>query len=491
MKLMTVACNIFSDDSDVEIVREEKNEDLDIIFVSETIHVKEEDKPTSTTDFERETPKSDPTGGDIGFNRSLSISSNLDITLCLNDNPQLQASDQAPLDLSSKTEYDDITDSSDEDSLSSSDDDLFHNIKGPDKINTGSLLSDKVLSIPLGTNDVFNCSRAFPKINNNSFYSLTNNDSKSYYDTLPCSSTGASTTSEQETSQSCQVMDKNSQTTHKTNSTQTFNFMSTSYCAISNSNPSNSVLSKASNQMLWTDSVTSTSKQRLKLSQTLDNRTDNSGSISINSGSNNMNNSGSDSMNNSGSNGIDNRCGSHGNGIDFCSDAEKLLQDLDFLNSTILTTPDKCQNKALLQDINFFDNSTVNTTDKSHPKLCRVLSMPDDYPTSSAQIMTGVKRTLSEKNQKSKSDDKILPPKKQTRYLKHQSSDEMTWGSEKCSHCQMSLLGCKVSRCLQGHPSCTTCLEEKVKVVLTAKARVSTCNNIYFLILTIHILLLI
>jgi hypothetical protein len=48
---MTVACNIFSDDSDVEIVREEKNEDLDIIFVSETIHVKEEDKPTSTTDF--------------------------------------------------------------------------------------------------------------------------------------------------------------------------------------------------------------------------------------------------------------------------------------------------------------------------------------------------------------------------------------------------------------------------------------------------------
>ncbi|CAC5409733.1 unnamed protein product [Mytilus coruscus] len=148
-----------NDDSDVEILREERNEDLDIIFVSETIHVKEEEKPSA------ENIKSESKPCDTNFNRSLSISSNLDLTLRLTDNPtppsvdqtpcsnrnsSMSAIDQAPLDLSSKAKYDDITDSSEEgsseedydedgdDDEDDGSDDPF-TVKGPD--NGGNILS--------------------------------------------------------------------------------------------------------------------------------------------------------------------------------------------------------------------------------------------------------------------------------------------------------------------------------------------------------------
>ena len=46
------------------------------------------------------------------------------------------------------------------------------------------------------------------------------------------------------------------------------------------------------------------------------------------------------------------------------------------------------------------------------------------------------------------------------------------WGSESCVSCMVSLLGSPLSRCLQGHATCSHCLQECVKLVLTGKSKV-------------------
>lgn len=397
-----------NDDSDVEILREDKNEDLDIIFVSETIHVKEEEKPASN-DVESE----GPTGTDVGFNRSLSISSSLDVTLRLNDNPPINISalNQSPLDLSSKTEYDDISDSSGDDESLSSDDssnsDIFDQIKGT--IDSGSLLS----SVPLFANSVLNSTSSLTHVHNSAVYNI-------------CSTSS--------TTDTCLRL------LHPPSVPLVQNVILNTCSGDDKTCLSNIVSNMPLSKQSWSSgdlaSTPSTSKHKAVLETDLD-TSDKPTRVNFVKKTELLTR-------------INHDTNSHRKDLvsvsedSFSNDADKLLNDLDFLNST--------------------------QSGSSHLKLCHVLSAPSDE----GSHTTGIKRTLSEHCLKSKSDDKVLPPKKQTRYLNHQSNDlssHSSWGSEKCSHCIMSLLGLKFSRCTQGHPLCTTCLEEKVKVVLTGKAK--------------------
>ena len=59
-----------------------------------------------------------------------------------------------------------------------------------------------------------------------------------------------------------------------------------------------------------------------------------------------------------------------------------------------------------------------------------------------------------------------LPPKKQKRCYSDAVSES------KCTNCEVNLAGQKSSRCPNGHSSCTKCLEERVKLVLTGRAKV-------------------
>lgn len=61
-----------------------------------------------------------------------------------------------------------------------------------------------------------------------------------------------------------------------------------------------------------------------------------------------------------------------------------------------------------------------------------------------------------------------LPPKKQRRYYSNAAH------TETCTKCLSNIVGQKLSQCPNGHSSCTKCLEERVKLVLTGKAKVST-----------------
>lgn len=61
-----------------------------------------------------------------------------------------------------------------------------------------------------------------------------------------------------------------------------------------------------------------------------------------------------------------------------------------------------------------------------------------------------------------------LPPKKQRRYYSNAAH------TETCTKCLGNIVGQKLSQCPNGHSSCTKCLEERVKLVLTGKAKVST-----------------
>lgn len=59
-----------------------------------------------------------------------------------------------------------------------------------------------------------------------------------------------------------------------------------------------------------------------------------------------------------------------------------------------------------------------------------------------------------------------LPPKKQKRYYSDAARDL------KCTNCEVNLNGDKSSCCPNGHSTCTKCLEERVKLVLTGRAKV-------------------
>ena len=73
-----------------------------------------------------------------------------------------------------------------------------------------------------------------------------------------------------------------------------------------------------------------------------------------------------------------------------------------------------------------------------------------------------------------------LPPKKQRRCYGNTSRNIV------CTKCQTNISGKKKSNCPNGHSSCIPCLEDRVKLVLTGKAKVCillshgqgcTCNN--------------
>ncbi|XP_063397891.1 uncharacterized protein LOC134682909 [Mytilus trossulus] len=438
-------------DSDVEILREERNEDLDIIFVSETIHVKEEEKPSA------ENIKSESKPCDTSFNRSLSISSNLDLTLRLTDNPtppsvdqtpcsntnsSMSAIDHAPLDLSSKAKYDDITDSSeegsseddydedDDDDEDTGSDDPFA-IKGPD--NGGSILS-------------------MPRLYNSDQTQPSNCCSKPQsFNISDILSTGNSTQGRKKLPSQIRVLKSYNQTLQPIDSVSSYQIKQdctqSVYSSMTSAGPqqtqhqNNDQSTQSMAQQTICNSVHY--QQTLTLKESHDKMQSQQGiwNPSDHASQSNLSTSGTNSVN--------------------CNPS--------FSSSPNKTVTDICD--ELLQDLDFLNSS--NNSLSSHSKLCKTTSSGDQELKTSPPAV-GIKRTLSEQNLKSKSDDKILPPKKQTRYLYHQSSEETqssSWGSEKCSQCQMSLLGLKLSRCLQGHPSCTTCLEEKVKVVLTGKAK--------------------
>lgn len=62
-----------------------------------------------------------------------------------------------------------------------------------------------------------------------------------------------------------------------------------------------------------------------------------------------------------------------------------------------------------------------------------------------------------------------LPPKKQKRCYSDATRDF------NCANCELNLTGQKSSRCPNGHSTCTKCLEERVKLVLTGRAKVGSC----------------
>ncbi|KAK3101992.1 hypothetical protein FSP39_007965 [Pinctada imbricata] len=65
-----------------------------------------------------------------------------------------------------------------------------------------------------------------------------------------------------------------------------------------------------------------------------------------------------------------------------------------------------------------------------------------------------------------------LPLKKQLHVRCLQERNDMDWRTDSCVNCKISL-GSRTSRCLQGHSTCGPCLEDSVKLVLTGKSKES------------------
>ncbi|KAJ8299068.1 hypothetical protein KUTeg_023128 [Tegillarca granosa] len=196
-----------------------------------------------------------------------------------------------------------------------------------------------------------------------------------------------------------------------------------------------------------------------------------------------------------------------------------LKKDLDFLsnlNDEILTvnssvTTTKClsnseSNGASNSSKSFPDMSNFQTSSdlKTSPNQNLVLtgsilpqSQTTGRPTAVIKSVSSFPSLLTSSSSivctsAGSSDSKQLPPKKQLRCFplgktvscpNSKSSVSVVetgnkWGSEKCSSCVISLLGLKSSRCLQGHVTCGACLEERVKLVLTGKSKVSVYIHI-------------
>ncbi|XP_061178108.1 uncharacterized protein LOC133186799 [Saccostrea echinata] len=129
-------------------------------------------------------------------------------------------------------------------------------------------------------------------------------------------------------------------------------------------------------------------------------------------------------------------------------------------------------------DLDFLSESS--TTTYQHTNSCDTKSPPVSSATPGSALH-GRSYSVS-----SETFTKHLPPKKQSCF--RQASDPgfspvarppspqpscSSWGSEKCTSCNISLLGFRISRCIQGHPTCAFCLEEQVKLVLTGKTKKS------------------
>lgn len=400
--------------------------------MSETIHVKDEDKDLS----EKTKPDCNQ---DVGFNRSLSISSNLDVSLQLNDttlpvagssscNPccdllRPQAGsvihDNVPLNLStSNAKYDDISESSGEESTDSEE-----SASDCDSVSTPKYTRSPVLSMPV----VFQCDDQL-------------SDSMKTVKPLSFSTHNVSlgTNSSHDNSTSCLSLRKDAVDKHlpSVHNKVTCN---------------NSYLQSSNSIVVYPDQGDRNSKGQAELhrnhvAQNQQLFSNNTSCLS----NQNSNSAGASLLNDPGPSSSSNDPSTSSQSKSLEEVFDELVQDLDFLSG-----PVKHQTLSKSASVSFDQCSSAPSGVKPQ----------------------GIKRTLSDQNFKSKHDDKILPPKKQTRYLQHQDSvegsDSSSWRSEKCSQCLRLLLGVKLSRCVQGHPSCTTCLEEKVKVVLTGKIKVS------------------
>lgn len=460
--MIALVTYLITDDSDVEILHEEKNADLDIIFVSETIHVKDEDKDLP------EKTKTD-CSQDVGFNRSLSISSNLDVSLQLNDTSSLpvagssgctpccdllrstaalgsaaapDSQDNVPLNLStSNAKYDDISDSSGEETT-----DTDESSSDCDSVSTPGYTRSPVLAMPV----LFQCDNQLA-------------DSIKSVKPMSFSTHDVSlvTNGPQVQSATC-VSPKNDAAIKNLQSVQ------------NRATCKNSCLqSQSSNNMTVSPSAdqgSSSTIGQLSSSQFIDN---NQGLLKRGTVQTHQHLSNNTS------------CLSNQNSNTVGTSSQVLALDVGASSSSANVTngpSTSSQSKSLeevfdelVQDLDFLSGPV------KHQSLSKSSSVSGDQ-CSSGMKATGIKRTLSDQNFKSKHDDKTLPPKKQTRYLHHQgsvdSSETSSWRSEKCSQCMRLLLGVKLSRCVQGHPSCTNCLEEKVKIVLTGKIKVSYVYNL-------------
>ncbi|XP_062616690.1 uncharacterized protein LOC134278385, partial [Saccostrea cucullata] len=127
-------------------------------------------------------------------------------------------------------------------------------------------------------------------------------------------------------------------------------------------------------------------------------------------------------------------------------------------------------------DLDFLSESSTSTY--QHTGSCDTKSAPVSVAAPGSAVH-GRSYSVS-----SETFTKHLPPKKQSCF--RQASDPgfspaarpvspqpscSSWGSEKCTSCNISLLGFRISRCIQGHPTCAFCLEEQVKLVLTGKTK--------------------
>ncbi|XP_033751396.1 uncharacterized protein LOC117335480 [Pecten maximus] len=460
------------DDSDVEFIHEEKNEDLDVIFVSQ-----------STTTLV--TPKCDEQHTGCGHvvpsvsNRSMSISSSLGMTLTIEDRDL-----NSPLDLSSKkgpSDFSDISEPSDDsDDDSSAIDDLDED-------------SDVIQSLVSGSSKGVDRGDLGCRLNSGSTgdslmqplqdSSLTSNGVTSM-DVLDSSDVTMAVVSSSDTNiptagQGCVLsvpsphvadMDIKPHIPHfKTEKLESFIHVGTK--------TKDGLIPKVAPVLSRPKDLQSTSKGK-------DEET--SGDI-----------------------------------------WDTLKKDLDFLNDTpscpsaqsslsypggsgpgtlsiskILDPthpPYKCMNTSTQSSNNFSISSILNSSASTDPNLrLSQVHVKDKVNASHIHVSSTPKSDTSSPSTSMSVDDlafsnsinKQLPPKKQQRCMRQFScpslrkggassavpsskSQSSCFGWEKCSYCQVSLMGLKSSRCLQGHVTCGMCLEEKVKLVLTGKTKES------------------
>ena len=187
---------------------------------------------------------------------------------------------------------------------------------------------------------------------------------------------------------------------------------------------------------------------------------------------------------------------------------DSIKKDLDFLNDTGCSTttslldptlaPSQCFSKRQRKGGTsaFSINSILNplpTTSSSQDRSDdnTKCSVPDPKVTDTGPGSVNLNQSLSKFPTRSSILNKYLPPKKQSRVRRLFSCPSPTptpvvspalpfkqapGGADDrdvvCSFCKSKIGDRKSSQCLQGHVICQVCLEEKVKLVLTGKTKV-------------------
>ncbi|OWF36366.1 uncharacterized protein LOC110441771 [Mizuhopecten yessoensis] len=463
------------DDSDVEFIHEEKNEDLDVIFVSQ-----------STTTLV--TPKCDEQHTGCGHvipsvpSRNMSISSSLDMTLTIEDRDL-----NSPLDLSSKkgpSDFSDISEASDDsdDDDSSAIDDMDDDSDVIQSLVSGSSKGVDRGDIGCRLNSGGNGDNLMQPLQDSS---LTSNG-VSPIDVLDSSDVTMAVVSSSDTSpptagQGCVLsvpsphvadLDIKPHIPHyKTDKMEPFIHVG--------AKTKDGMIPKGAPVLARPKDLQSTSKGVSKDEEM------SSGDI-----------------------------------------WDSLKKDLDFLNDTpscpsaqsslpypggtgpgtlsiskILDPthpPSKCMNTPAQSSNNFSISSILNSSASTDSNIRLSQGhVKDKVNTSHIHVSSTPKSDTSPSTSMSVDDlaynnslNKQLPPKKQQRCMRQFSCPSLRKGGptkpvtspksqnscigwEKCSYCQVSLMGLKSSRCLQGHVTCGMCLEEKVKLVLTGKTKES------------------